>query len=186
MRPQILLAAAAAALAFPIAASAATGDAGLDSFSNVCAETGGTYVNVLKAADSSGWTETQVVPETDSAVSITDQAAREKVVNGATMTLLVNRGLRHTKGGDISQSVCKISVNKPDAGVIDRAKTWLGFAPDGGDATLSVYYVKGGAGAPQHLAQSELNNALSAGGFAIIKVQQDSGSAIFVYQGFSK
>lgn len=186
MRPQLFLAATAAALAFPLAALADTGDPGLDAFQSVCTQTGASYVNVLKAADGAGWSETQVVPETDASVSITDQAAREKTVNGATLTLLVNRGLRHTKGGDISQAVCKISVNKPDAGVIDRAKGWLGFAPDGGDATLSIYYVKAGPGAPQHLAQSELNTALAAGGFSIIKVQQDQGSAIFVYQSFSK
>jgi hypothetical protein len=186
MRPQLLLAAAAAALAFPLAAFADTGDAALDAFQSVCANTGGTYVNVLKAADSSGWSETQIVPETDAAVSITDQAAREKVVNGATLTLLVNRGLRHTKGGDISQSTCKISFNKPDAGVLDRAKTWIGVAPDGGDATLSVYYVKGGGGAPQHLVSSQLNDAMAAGGFSIIKVQQNNDSAILVYLGYAK
>jgi hypothetical protein len=186
MRPQILLAAAAAALAFPIAAFADSGDPALDAFQTVCAQPGASYVNVLRAADGNGWTETQVAPETDASVSITDQAAREKTVNGATLTLLINRGLRHTKGGDISQSVCKISINKPDPGVIGRAQTWLGFAPDGGDATLSIYYVKAGGGAPQHVPQSELNTAMAAGGFSIIKVQQDSSSAIFVYQAFTK
>ncbi|HEX3920614.1 MAG TPA: hypothetical protein VHW60_25010 [Caulobacteraceae bacterium] len=182
-----LLAAAAAVLVFPAVACAQTADPALDAFETVCAATGGDYVAVLKAADASGWTETQVIPETDASVSLTDQAAREKPMpGGETLTLLVNRGLRHTHSGDVPQSVCKVSDSKPDPGVIARSAAWLGFPQDGGDATLAVYYVKSNGAHPTHIASTALNAAMANGGFSIVKVQQDEGSAIFVYQTYSK
>jgi hypothetical protein len=119
-------------------------------------------------------------------VSITSQAAREKSVNGVTLTLLVNQGLRHTHSGDIPQSVCKISDSRPDPGVIARSTTWLGFPQDSGDATLAVYYVKPGGAHPAHVPPDGLNAAMASGGFSIVKVQQDAGSAIFVFTTFSK
>jgi hypothetical protein len=180
-----ILAAAAAALAFP-AAALAQDDPALTAFQQVCVASGGNYTQMLSAATSGGWTETQVVPETDTAVSITSQAAREKSVNGFTLTLLANQGLRHTRSGDVPQSVCKISVNKADPGVITRSTTWLGFPQDGGDNTLAVYYVKPGGAQPTHVPTNGLNAAMASGGFSIIKVQQDSGSAIFVYTTYSK
>ena len=183
----LLLAAAAAVLVSPAAASAQPADPALDAFQNVCVGTGGDYVAILKAADASGWTETQVIPETDTSVSLTDQAAREKVIpGGPILTLLANRGLRHTHGGDIPQSVCKVSASKPDPGVVARSQTWLGFPQDGGDPTLAVFYVKPNGGHPTHIAQADLNAAMASGGFSIIKIQQDEGSAIFVFQTFSK
>jgi hypothetical protein len=180
-----ILAAAAAALAFPAVASAQD-DPALAAFETVCVASGGNYAQMLSAATSGGWTDTQVVPETDTAVSITSQAAREKTVDGVTLTLLVNQGLRHTRSGDVPQSVCKISDGRPDPGVITRSTAWLGFAQDSGDATLAVYYVKPGGVRPAHVPSDGLNAAMAAGGFSIIKVQQDQGSAIFVYTTYSK
>jgi hypothetical protein len=68
--------------------------------------------------------------------------------------------------------------------VVNRTKSWLGFAPDGGDgATLASFYVKTG---PQPTHVADPNAAMAAGGFSIIKAQEDSGSVILVYTSFTK
>jgi hypothetical protein len=178
-----------AALAIPASAAFAdSGDPVVDAFKSLCLGAPNDYPSVVKAATAAGWTETELVPETDDAISITDKAAREKTVNGVHLTLLVSRGLRHTKAGDIAEADCKVSSEKPDPGVVDKTKTWLGFAPDGGDATLAVFYVKSGGGSPAHLdgAPASLNAALASGGFSVIKAQQDATSSILVYTSFSK
>ena len=78
---------------------------------------------------------------------------------------------------------CKLTVSKPDAALIGEGQSWIGgVAPDGGDATLAVYYVKLAPGTPSHVGQAGLNAALSSGGFVILKFQQDSDAGILVYQ----
>jgi hypothetical protein len=182
-----IFAAAAAFLLAPVSAFAADAtDPVAAEFENVCGAAHGAYVNVLSAATSGNWTETQVVPETDTTVSITSQTSREKTVGDATLTLLASQGLRHTSGGDIAQTVCKISSNKPDSGVDARIQAWLGFKPDSDNQGLSVYYFHYVNGQLQHVPQSGLQGALNAGGFAFIKVQADPGATILVLQTYSK
>ena len=173
--------------AMPLAAAAApSGDAALDAFQSICVATNNDYLATIKAADAAGWTQTDLVPAPDSAISVTDKAARETAVGKEHLTLLVSRGLRHTKGGDVPEADCKISTDQADAGVVDRTKSWLGFAPDGGDATMALFYVKSGGDQPTHIPTSGLNAAMSSGGFSVIKAQQDPASAILVYQSFTK
>ena len=189
IRPKLLALASLAALALPASAAlAATGDPALDAFSSICLASPNDYLSIVKAADAAGWTETELVPEANDTVSVTDKAAREKSVGDVHLTLLVSRGLRHTKGGDVTEADCKVSTEKPDPGVVDKTKSWLGFAPDSGDATLAVFYVKPGGGQPAHIdgGATALNTAMSSGGFSVIKAQQDQSSSILVYTRFSK
>ena len=189
IRPNLLALASLAALALPAtAALAATGDPALDAFQSICLASPNDYLSVVKAADAAGWTATELVPQTDEAVSVTDKAAREKSVGDVHMTLLVSRGLRHMKDGDVTEADCKVSTEKPDPGVVDKTKSWLGFAPDGGDATLAVFFVRPGGGQPAHIegGSAALKSAMDGGGFSVIKAQQDQGSSILVYTRYSK
>ena len=189
IRPKLLALASLVAIAAPAAAAYAdTGDPALDAFQSICLASPNDYLSIIKAADAAGWTETELVPEPNDAISITDKAAREKTLGEVHMTLLVSRGLRHTKGGDVSEADCKVSTEKPDPGMVAKTKTWLGFAPDSGDATLAVFYVKPGGGQPAHIdgGSAALNSAMTNGGFSVIKAQQDQGSSILVYTSFSK
>jgi hypothetical protein len=189
MKRLLSLAASAAMLAAPMSVVHAQGpaDPAFDAFQKVCWSTGGDYLAALKAADADGWTDTAVVADAQSPVSVTDKAARAKFAAGANLTLLVSRGLQHTKGGDFKVDTCKLTVAKPDAALIGEGKAWLGgAAPDSGDPTLAVYYVKLAPGSPSHVAQSALNDAMAAGGFVVLKFQQDSDAGIMVYQAYSK
>jgi hypothetical protein len=188
MKRLLSLAASAAMLAVPMSVAHAQGaDPAFDAFQKICWGTNGDYLGAIKAADADGWTEASVVAETAGPVSITDKAARAKVVGSQNLTLLVTRGLQHTKGGDVKVDTCKLTASKPDAALIGEGKTWLGgAAPDSGDATLAVYYAKLAPGAPAHVASTGLTDALNAGGFVVLKFQQDSDAAIMVYQAFSK
>jgi hypothetical protein len=188
MKRLFCLAAAAAALAVPMSVSAqAAGDPAFASFQKVCWAANGDYLASLKAAEADGWTDTQVAAADPGPVSITDKAAKSKMVDGSALTLLVTRGLQHTKGGDVKVATCKLTVSKPDNALIGEGKSWLGgAAPDSGDPTLAVYYVKLAAGAPNHVGSAGLNDALNAGGFVVLKFQQDSDAGIMVYQAYSK
>jgi hypothetical protein len=177
----IAIAAAACALAVPMSAAAATPDPVFDAFRSICVSTSDDYVAVLKAADSAGWKETQVVPPADASVSITDQAARETSVGGENLTLLVGRGLQHMKNGNVPETSCRIEASKAHAGAIDLAKSWLGLAPDGGDATMAYFVVTGPPDQLVHVSSS----SIPPGGLSIIKVQLDSRSAIFINQRFT-
>jgi hypothetical protein len=189
MKRLLSLAASAAMLAVPVAVSAqGSGDPAFDAFQKVCWATGGDYLASLKAADADGWTETAVVADAQSPVSITDKAARAKLIGGSNLTLLVSRGIQHTKSGDVKVDTCKLAVSKADNALIGEGKSWMGgAAPDAApDPTLAVYYVKLATGAPNHVAAAGLNDALNAGGFVILKFQQDSDSGIMVYTAYSK
>lgn len=189
MKRLLSLAGSAAMLAAPMSvAHAQGGDPAFEAFQKVCWGAGGDYVATLKTADGDGWTETAVVAEGDSPVSITDKAARAKVAGGVNLTLLVSRGIQHTKGGDVKVDTCKLTVSKPDNALIGEGKSWLGgVAPDAApDPTLAVYYAKLAPGAPSHLAQAGLNDALNAGGFVVLKFQQDTDAGILVYTAYSK
>ena len=186
---RLSLLAAAAALALPLAAHAQGPDPALDAFQSICGTAGGEYPAMVRAAESSSWTDTSIRPEPDPSVSITDTTARAKNVNGVDLTLLATRGLRHTKSGDIPVSTCKISTNKPDPALLAAAQAWVGVAPDAApDPTLAVYFVKAGAGKPDHIGNdpSAQNAAMAASGLAILKFQQNSDSAILVYQTYRK
>jgi hypothetical protein len=185
---RLSLLAAAAALALPMAALAQSSDPALDAFESVCGTAGGAYTAVVQAASpGAGWADTPVVADDDPAVSVTDKLARTKSVGGVDLTLLATRGLRHTKSGDIPVSTCKISTNKADPALLPAAQSWVGSAPDAApDSTLAVYYVKPGPGKPNHIGQAGLNDAMAAGGFAILKFQENADSAILVYQTYSK
>jgi hypothetical protein len=182
----LALAAAVSALAAPITASAAGADPALDAFQSVCWSPGGDYLATVKAADADGWKDTDVVADPDTSVSITDKTAREKDTPTGRLTLLVSRGLRHTSTGDLKVNTCKVSLNKPDTVLISDASGWIGAPQDGGDATLAAFYVKLGAGKPQHVAKADLNAAMAAGGFTILKFQQDPSASILVYQSYAK
>jgi hypothetical protein len=188
MKRLLSLAASAAMLAAPMSVAHAQGaDPAFDAFQKICWSSGGDYLAALKSAEADGWSETQVAAEAAGPVSITDKAARAKMIGGQSLTLLVSRGLQHTKGGDFKVDTCKLTVAKPDAALIGEGKAWLGgAAPDSGDPTLAVYYVKLAPGSPSHVAQSALNDAMAAGGFVVLKFQQDSDAGIMVYQAYSK
>jgi hypothetical protein len=188
MKRLLSLAAAVAALAVPMSAAAQGADPAFASFRKVCWDTNGDYLASLKAAEADGWTDTQVVADTQGAVSVTDKAAKSKIVEGSALTLLVSRGLQHTKGGDVKVDTCKLTVSKPDNALIGEGKSWMGgAAPDAApDPTLAVYYAKLANGAPNHVAAAGLNDALNAGGFVILKFQQDADAGIMVYQAYSK
>jgi hypothetical protein len=189
MKRLLSLAASAAMLAVPLsAAHAQAADPAFDEFQKICWGTNGDYLAAIKAADASGWGEASVVADTAGPVSITDKAARAKAVGGLNLTLLVTRGLQHTKGGDYKVDTCKLTVNKADAALLGEGKAWFGgLAPDAQpEPTLAVYYAKLAAGPPAHIGQAALNDAMGAGGFVILKFQQDSDAAILVYQAYSK
>ncbi|HEY3800250.1 MAG TPA: hypothetical protein VGL58_18025 [Caulobacteraceae bacterium] len=184
------LLAAAAALALPLAglaASPAMASPAMDAFKTVCWTPANDYVSVLKAADAAGWSNTQLMPEIQDNVSVTDQGAREKDDSDGKYTLLVSRGLRHSSGGDVKEADCKVSFDKADPGLLAEAQSWIGVAPDAApDATLATYFVKPVPGKPQHIAQADLNTALGAGGFAVLKFQVDANAVTLVYQTFAK
>ena len=190
MKRLLSLAASAAMLAAPMSvAHAQGGDPAFDAFQKVCWATGGDYLAALKAADGDGWTETAVADDTQSPFTVTDKAARGKfAAGGGNLTLLVSRGIQHTKGGDVKVDTCKLTVSKPDAALIGEGKSWLGgVAPDAApDPTLAVYYAKLASGSPSHITQAALNDALAAGGFVVLKFQQDSDAGIMVYTAYSK
>jgi hypothetical protein len=184
IRTSLLGLAALSALALPMSASAASADPALAAFQSLCVANSNSYAAVISAAKAAGWTDTQLIPSTDDAVSITSKAALEKT-GPVHLTLLVTQGLRHTKGGDVQEGDCKVSTDTADAAIVTNTQGWLGFAPDAGDTTLASFFVKTGA-PPSHIAAGDLNAAMGSGGFSIIKAQQDQGSAILVYTTFSK
>jgi hypothetical protein len=180
------IAAAACALAVPMSAAAADADPVLASFQSICWNSAGDYLASIKAADADGWKDTDIVADAEPGLSVTDKAAREKDVAGMRYTLLVSRGLRHISTGDIKEQTCKLSVNKPDNALVGEGQSWVGAPADGGDATFAVYYVKLAPGAPAHVGKDGANAAMAAGGFGVLKFQQDSDSGILVYQSYSK
>jgi hypothetical protein len=183
------LAAAAAVLAIPLSAAAQGSDPVLAEFQKVCWASGGDYVKTLAATASDSWTETQVVADSDANVSITDKAARNKSVNGLDLTLLISRGLRHTSGGDFKVSVCKLTVNKADPGVLAAGQAWIGgAAPDAGaNTSATTYFVKKGGANPTPVGTAGPQAAMNAdGGFGVLKFQQDDSDAILVYQTYAK
>jgi len=190
MKRLLSLAASAAILAVPmsVSAQAAGGDPAFAAFQKVCWSSGGDYMATLKAAQDDGWTDTAVVGEEPGPVSVTDKAAKAKFANGANLTLLVSRGLQHTKSGDVKVATCKLTVSKADSALIGEGKAWVGVAPDAApDPTLAVYYVKlTPGGAPSHVGQADLAGALNGGGFAVLKFQQDADAGILVYTAYSK
>jgi hypothetical protein len=186
MKRFTILAAAATLLAPASAFAADASDPVAAEFENVCGAAHGEYVQVVSAATADSWAEIPVTPDTDSTVTITSQTTRAKTVADASLTLLASQGLRHTSGGDIAQTVCKISSNKADAGVSARIQAWLGFPPDSDSSGLTVYYFHYVNGQVQHVPQSGLQAALNSGGFGFVKVQADPGATIFVLQTYSK
>jgi hypothetical protein len=182
----IAIAAAVSALAIPMSASAAGDDPAFAAFQSICWNTAGDYVATVKAADTDGWQTADLVADKEAGLSITDQAAREKTVGPLRLTLLVSRGLRHVSSGDLKEQTCKLSVDKADNALIGEGQAWIGAAPDGGDPTFSVYYVKLASGKPDHVGKDGANAAMAAGGFGVLKFQQDSGSGIMVYQSYAK
>jgi hypothetical protein len=180
----LCFAAAAAVLAVPMSASAQGADPALAAFKKICWDTAGDYVQSLQAAAGENWTDTQVVAPAEANVSITDKAARD---NGAGLTLLVTRGLRHTSGGDFKVATCKMTLNKADADLVGAAHDWVGVDADSGDKTSSIYFVKMGPGKPEHIGSSGTQTAMNAsGGFGVLKFQQDDTDAILVYQVYAK
>jgi hypothetical protein len=183
----ISLAAAAAVLALPMAAAAQSTDPVLAEFQKVCWAPGGDYVKALSAASADNWVETQVVSDNDSNVSFTDKAARIKSVGGLDLTLLIERGLRHTSKGDVKTSECKLTVSKPDPALLGEGQAWLGGLPaDKGDATSAIYFVGLGGATPNHVGPSGVQAAMDAGGFGVLKFQIDDTDAILVYQVYAK
>jgi hypothetical protein len=182
----LCFAAAAALMAVPMSAAAQGADPAVSAFKKICWDTAGDYVQALKSAADDSWTDTQVVAPTAANVSITDKAARDKEVGGVGMTLLVTRGLQHTSGGDVKVSTCKMTVSKADNALVSEGKAWVGTDPNSGDATSAVYFVKPGPGKPNPIASTEVQAAMNAGGFGVLKFQQDDADAILVYQFFSK
>jgi hypothetical protein len=182
----IALAAAVSALAIPMSASAAGDDPAFAAFQSICWNTSGDYVAAIKAADTDGWQTADLVADKENGLSITDQAAREKTVGPLRLTLLISRGLRHVSSGDLKEQTCKLSVDKADAGLVGEGQAWIGAAPDSGDPTFSVYYVKLASGKPEHVGKDGANAAMAAGGFGILKFQQDADSGIMVYQSYAK
>jgi hypothetical protein len=179
----LCFAAAAAVLAVPMSASAQGADPAFAAFKKICWDTAGDYVQALKVATGDNWTDTQVVAPTDASVSITDKAARD---NGAGLTLLVTRGLRHTSSGDVKTSTCKMTLNKADGALVAEGKAWVGVDPDGGDATSAVYFVKPGPGKPNHVGKDGVQAAMNGGGFGVLKFQQDDSDGILTYQVYAK
>jgi hypothetical protein len=100
--------------------------------------------------------------------------------------VFISRGLRHISSGDVKEQSCKLVTNKADNALVGEGQSWVGAAPDAGDPTLAVYYVKLAPGKPDHVGKDGINAAMAAGGFGILKFQQDSDSGIMVYQGYSK
>ena len=180
----IAIAAALSAAAIPMTAAASPA---FDEFQAVCWGTSDDYVAALKAADTSGWHETDVTAPDEPGVSVTDKAAREKAVDGGgRLTLLISRGLRHLSTGDVKVTPCKLSYNRPDPSLISAGQTWVGGAPDGGDATLAIFYVGLSSGKPDHVGKAGMAAALTGPGLSILKFQQDSDSSIVVEQSYSK
>jgi len=180
----IAIAAAVCALGAPVSAAAA--DPVFDAFQSICWDTGGDYLASVKAADASGWKDTNVVADVEAGLSVTDKAAREKQVGNQTYTVFISRGLRHISTGDVKEQSCKLVTNKADNALVGEGQSWIGAAPDAGGPTLAVYYVKLAPGKPDHVGKDGINAAMAGGGFGILKFQQDSDSGIMVYQGYSK
>jgi hypothetical protein len=186
IRTSFLVVATFGVLALPMAASAdSAADPALAAFQAVCVANASNYSGALDAAKAAGFTDTQLIPPTDDSFTVTSTQAREKQVGTEHLTLLVQQGLRHLKSRDIPEADCKISTDQADSQIRERTKSWLGFAPDISDDSLSTFYVKTGP-QPVHIAQSDLNAALAAGSLSFIKAQQDPASATLVYTTFSK
>jgi len=179
----LAIAAAISAAAVPMTAAASPA---FDAFQSICWGTGDDYMAALKAADADGWTNSDVKAPDEEGVSVTDKAAREKAVDGARLTLLISRGLRHLSTGDVKVTTCKLSYDRADPTLIDTAQNWVGGAPDGGDKTLAVYYVALANGKPDHVGKAGAGAALSGAGLSILKFQQDADAGILVDQSYSK
>jgi hypothetical protein len=180
MRSQLLIAAAAAALAFPVAASAA--DPALDAFESICWKTSADFPAVVQAADSGGWTNAELMADAMAGVSVTDKTAREKIGGGSDLKLLATRGTK----GDIVVRTCTISAKGGQAGLLDRAKTWLGVAPQSSDAGKATYLVTLDGGKIVALAQGEVDAAVAKGGVHLIKFHQDGTNETLDYTRISK
>jgi hypothetical protein len=180
----LAIAAALSAAAVPMTAAASPA---FDEFQAICWGTSDDYVAALKAADTSGWHETDVTAPDEPGVSVTDKAAREKAVDGGgRLTMLISRGLRHLSNGDVKVTTCKISYNKADASLITAGQAWVGGAPDNNDPTLAIFFVGLGSGKPDHVGKAGADAALKGAGLTILKFQQDSDAAILVDQSYSK
>ena len=106
----IAIAAALSAAAIPMTAAASPA---FDEFQAVCWGTNDDYVAALKAADTSGWHETDVTAPDEPGVSVTDKAAREKAVDGGDLPDAADqRGPSPSRRPAMSRSTtCKLSVN---------------------------------------------------------------------------
>jgi|HubBroStandDraft_1064217.scaffolds.fasta_scaffold45296_3 hypothetical protein len=192
LRTFSLAAIAAVALSAPATTALAQGDdAALAAFEKVCWAGAGDYLGTVGAANADGWKDSSVISDTPAGLSITDKTAREKSAGGATLTLLVTRGLQHTaKSGDFAVMTCKLSANKAVGGMMADSKAWMGGAAADNtppDPTFAVYYVANGGATPSHIGLAGTQGAMNtSGAFGVLKFQSDSDSATFVYQVFSK
>jgi hypothetical protein len=185
----LALAAALSLLAVPLAAHAQDSvDPALADFQKICWSSAGDYLGAVKTAAADDWADADVVADDDPQVSLTDKTAKSKSVGDNQLSVLITRGLRKMKdGSQLKVETCKISSSKPDGALVSEAKTWIGAPPDSApDPTLAVYFVKPGAGAPDHVGQAGSNAALAAGGLGILKFQQERDGSILVYQVYSK
>jgi hypothetical protein len=187
-RSHLLVAVAAAVLAFPLSALAADADPALDAFRTLCADTGADFPAVVKAAAADGWTDAEVMADDLPGVSVTDKAARSKGKGTDEITLRATRGLRTVKTGDITVSTCTVRGDNSPPGLLDRVQAWLNMAAmstdkDSGKASYLLTY---DGKTRTVLAQADIDAAVGKGGAHLLKFKQDGTSEILDYERFSK
>ena len=187
-RSHLLVAVAAAVLAFPLSAFAAgTGDdPAFDAFRKLCGDTAADYAAVVKAAAADGWHDTEVIADDLPGVSVTDKAARAKGDGQAEVRLRATRGLRAVKNGQITVSTCTVSADNEPPGLLDRAQAWLHMAPMNADSEKASYLLTLDGANRVVLAQGDIDAAVGKGGAHLLKFKQDGGSEILDYERFSK
>ena len=185
-RSYLLVAVAAATLAFPLSAFAADNDPAFDAFTKLCGDTGADYAAVVKAADADGWHDTEVIADDLPGVSVTDKAARVKGDGQAEVRLRVTSGLRAVKNGQITVSTCTVSADNEPPGLLDRAAAWLQMTPMNTDTGKASYLLTLDGGKRVLLAQTDIDAAVGKGGAHLLKFKQDGGAEILDYERFSK
>ncbi len=187
-RSHILVAVAAAVLAFPLSAFAAdaANDPAFDAFRKLCADTGADFPTVVKAADADGWRDAEVIADDLPGVSVTDKAARAKGTGTDVVTLRATRGLRSVKSGDITVSTCTVRGDNAPPGLLDRVQAWLNMAPLSTDTGKASYLLTYDGTTRTVLAQAGIDAAVGKGGAHLLKFKQDGASEILDYERFSK
>jgi hypothetical protein len=171
-------------LAAAVLAGAATpalandSDIAFNSFNKVCGATAAEYPAVVAAADGDGWQNTPVIGDNSMPkVSVTDKAARKKVVGAQNLVLVTSRGLAQTPNGPLTVSDCTMHSDTGDLAAVEaRLQTWLGFAPTSTAADRATYRFTTDGSAIKAVTDANANDAVAGAGLQVLTVSRNGGS----------